>query len=276
MTCKSGLTLMKNNDTNKFVDIVNAIGEPEFCHCLLASFQHFIEFDSASAIHYRKDHVPELLYADLTPSEQTIFHARFLHGAYVASPAYQAYMQHAESGIYPWHTLMPEGFKDSQMYETYYRPSRIEDLLYLFVDCGELGYVQMSMGRYAPNPVFQEADIEEVNAVSDTIIGLFKKHMEMSQLKHTQQAQPLSSLVLDRVNALLDNFEPELLTKREQQIAKLVIMGHSSQSAADILCISPGTERVHRAKLYAKMNLRSNSELFSYFLEKLTQAGDEN
>ena len=139
---------MKNNDTNKFVDIVNAIGEPEFCHCLLAYFQHFIEFDSASAIHYRKDHVPELLYADLTPSEQTIFHARFLHGAYVASPAYQAYMQHAESGIYPWHTLMPEGFKDSQMYETYYRPSRIEDLLYLFVDCGELGYVQMSMGRY--------------------------------------------------------------------------------------------------------------------------------
>ena len=86
---------MKNNDTNKFVDIVNAIGEPEFCHCLLAYFQHFIEFDSASAIHYRKDHVPELLYADLTPSEQTIFHARFLHGAYVASPAYQAYMQHA-------------------------------------------------------------------------------------------------------------------------------------------------------------------------------------
>ena len=56
---------MKNNDTNKFVDIVNAIGEPEFCHCLLAYFQHFIEFDSASAIHYRKDHVPELLYADL-------------------------------------------------------------------------------------------------------------------------------------------------------------------------------------------------------------------
>lgn len=265
---------MKNNDSNKFVDIINAIGELAFCRCLLTYFQGFIEFDSASAIHYRKDHVPELLYADLTSSEQTIFNARFLHGAYVASPAYQAYMQNAKSGVYPWHSLMPKGFKESQMYETYYRPSCIEDLLYLFVDCGELGYVQMSMGRYAPSPLFQPADIEGINAVSDILIGLFKKHMEMSDLKQTLRAQPLSSLVLDRVNALLDNFEPDLLTKREQQIAKLVIMGHSSQSAADILCISPGTERVHRAKLYAKMNLRSNSELFSYFLDKLTRESD--
>ncbi|WP_339348791.1 helix-turn-helix transcriptional regulator [uncultured Alteromonas sp.] len=265
---------MKNNDINRFVDIVNAIGEPEFCQCLLAYLQNFIEFDSASAIHYRKDHVPELLYADLTPSEQNIFHARFLHGAYVASPAYQAYMHHAESGVYPWHTLMPEGFKDSQMYETYYRPSCIEDLLYLFVDCGQLGYVQLSVGRSAPNPLFESADIEVFKAVSDILIGLLKKHLEMSEFKHIQQAQPLSSLVLDRVNMLLDNFEPDLLTKREQQIAKLVIMGHSSQSAADILCISPGTERVHRAKLYAKMSLRSNSELFSYFLDKLTQESD--
>jgi DNA-binding CsgD family transcriptional regulator len=93
----------------------------------------------------------------------------------------------------------------------------------------------------------------------------------LQQEKEEKAPLPLSSIVSERVNYLLDNFESEVLTNRERQIAKLVITGHSSQSAADSLNISPGTERVHRAKLYAKLKLRSNSELFSYFLDQLTR-----
>lgn len=38
MICKFGFILMKNNDINKFVDIVNVIGELEFCYCLFVYF----------------------------------------------------------------------------------------------------------------------------------------------------------------------------------------------------------------------------------------------
>ena len=76
--------------------------------------------------------------------------------------------------------------------------------------------------------------------------------------------------VTQRVKEVLNGFGENILTDRERDIARLIISGYSSQAAADKLNISPGTERVHRAKVYAKLNLRSNSELFSLFLSQLT------
>ncbi|MBU2979905.1 LuxR C-terminal-related transcriptional regulator [Alteromonas sp. C1M14] len=253
--------------------LIMAIGEPNFYEALLVYLATVINFDSASAILYKKGNAPELLFANFTETEQAIFCARFLDGAYVISPAYQGFVNGYPDGLYPWSKLMPPGFKQSQMYDAYYRPSCIEDLLYFFVDTGATGYMQFSLGRHSPSKVFEQHEIQQVQGVEGLVIGLIAKHIEMAVLRQTLHPQPLSRLVSDRVNHLLENFEAERLTSRERQIAKLIIMGYSSQSAADKLCISPGTERVHRAKLYAKLNLRSNSELFSYFLNLLTQAG---
>ncbi|MEG3765239.1 helix-turn-helix transcriptional regulator [Alteromonas sp. 14N.309.X.WAT.G.H12] len=260
-------------DADGISALVMAIGESDFYPVLLAYLATLINFDSASAIIYKQGSAPELLFANFTEIEQAIFCARFLDGAYVVSPAYQGFVNGYPDGMYPWSTLMPPGFKQSQMYAAYYRPSCIEDLLYFFVDTGETGYLQFSLGRHSPSKVFQEDELHQAQQVAGFVIGLIRKHTEIAVLRQTLHPQPLSRMVSDRVNHLLEHFEAERLTSRERQIAKLIIMGHSSQSAADKLCISPGTERVHRAKLYAKLNLRSNSELFSYFLNLLTQAG---
>lgn len=261
-----------SQDADVISALVMAIGETNFYDALLAYLATVVNFDSASAILYKQGNAPKLLFANFTETEQAIFCARFLDGAYVVSPAYQGFVNGYPDGLYPWSKLMPPGFKQSQMYDAYYRPSCIEDLLYFFVDTGATGYMQFSLGRHSPSEVFQQQDIRQVQGVEGFVIGLIAKHIEMAVLRQTLDPQPLSRLVSDRVNHLLEHFEAHRLTSRERQIAKLIIMGHSSQSAADKLCISPGTERVHRAKLYAKLNLRSNSELFSYFLTKLTEA----
>ncbi|MFT2092001.1 response regulator transcription factor [Paraglaciecola sp. 2405UD69-4] len=262
------------NSTHEFLNIevqtrlVDTLGNKHFFRELVDSLKTVLPFDSSSAICYNKQKAPELLFSNLLEHEDKIFFARFLDGAYVASPAYQGFVNNLADGIYPWIRLMPEGFKSSDMYSTYYRVSCIEDLVYVFVNCNDLGFIQFCIGRHEPSSAFSESELAALESVSPLIIGLIRKHWEYAA-KQGQDVTPLSSIVSERVNYLLNNFESDLLTARERQIAKLVITGHSSQSAADNLHISPGTERVHRAKLYSKLKLRSNSELFSYFLNQL-------
>jgi DNA-binding CsgD family transcriptional regulator len=268
--------LMLSNNSIDHIALIDALGIDNFFSVLVKLFESQLSIDSSSVICYNKNKPPELLFSDLLEHEENIFFASFLDGAYVASPAYQGVMNNYSDGMYAWSDLMPKGFMSSQMYASYYQPSSIEDLVYFFINNGDLGFIQFCLGRHSPNPKFKDSELALLETMGGFVSSLIRKHMDFilkqeKEEKKEKASLPLSSLVSERVNYLLDNFESEVLTSRERQIAKLVITGHSSQSAADSLNISPGTERVHRAKLYAKLKLRSNSELFSCFLDQLTR-----
>ena len=255
---------------NEYSLLINQLGTSLFFKTLTDWLSTKVDIQSSSAIFYNVNSTPKLLFSQLQADEERLFHARFLDGAYVASPAYQGFINDYPDDMYPWSTLMPKGFRESQMYDAYYRASDIEDLVYFFINNGKQGHIQFCLGRHKPNNSFSINDLDIFKTLSQLIISLIRKHY---QVIADSPLEPLSTYVSDRVDYLLNNFESEHLTAREREIAKLVITGHSSQSAADVLGISPGTERVHRAKLYAKLKLRSNSELFSMFLNRLTSTG---
>jgi DNA-binding CsgD family transcriptional regulator len=62
------------------------------------------------------------------------------------------------------------------------------------------------------------------------------------------------------------------LTEREGEIAGLLLRGHSAKSIARDLRISPGTVRNHMKRIYAKLGVSSQSELFAAFLDALAQS----
>ena len=68
----------------------------------------------------------------------------------------------------------------------------------------------------------------------------------------------------------LGNFGAGILTVREREIAAFTLKGQSAESAGQILGISPGTVRIHRRNIYAKLQINSQGELFSRFLRTLT------
>ncbi|MDC8831922.1 helix-turn-helix transcriptional regulator [Alteromonas gilva] len=230
----------------------------------------FLAVDSVSVIAYAQDRPPTLLFEALTERERTLFFARFMDGTYVASPSYRGVIDNAPPGVYLWSALMPDNFRQSALYKSYYQPSQIEDLAYVFCVPAPGVHIQLGLGRHAPNPAFSSGDLASLYALETLILELVNKHYHLSGRHVAPDAVALSRHVNQRVKEVLDNFGEGVLTEREKDIAKLIISGYSSQAAADKLCISPGTERVHRAKVYAKLNLRSNSELFSLFLRHLT------
>jgi DNA-binding CsgD family transcriptional regulator len=53
----------------------------------------------------------------------------------------------------------------------------------------------------------------------------------------------------------------------------LVLAGHPPAGVAARLAISPGTVRIHRQRIYAKLDITSEREIFLQFIDFM--AGDE-
>ena len=77
------------------------------------------------------------------------------------------------------------------------------------------------------------------------------------QQRHAERhPQPASHAELKQQ---LLNYGQDKLTAREQDVMQLLIRGYSSKEAAQVLSISPETERVHRKNIYAKLVITSYS-----------------
>jgi DNA-binding CsgD family transcriptional regulator len=74
------------------------------------------------------------------------------------------------------------------------------------------------------------------------------------------------SLIEKTVGELFSN----RITRRESQVIAQVLEGYSSEAIAKSLGIAPGTVRIHRRNIYAKLNISSQQQLFSIFFKKIT------
>jgi DNA-binding NarL/FixJ family response regulator len=84
----------------------------------------------------------------------------------------------------------------------------------------------------------------------------------------------ISPLVADQVTDLLvqksrgADLDQAPLSPREREVLKLVAEGRSSKEIAELLFISTMTVQNHRANIKRKLNLRRNTDLIKYALEK--------
>ena len=74
------------------------------------------------------------------------------------------------------------------------------------------------------------------------------------------------------VAALMAQFGTSRLSEREAEVARLILLGHSSKGIARMLGNSPETVKVFRKRIHTKLGLASSAELFSLFLAALCAA----
>jgi DNA-binding NarL/FixJ family response regulator len=59
----------------------------------------------------------------------------------------------------------------------------------------------------------------------------------------------------------------EILSRREQQIVKLITEGFSSREIAETLSVSPRTVEAHRANIYRKLGMHNLADLIKYAIK---------
>ncbi|MNN62735.1 Transcriptional regulatory protein UhpA [compost metagenome] len=89
---------------------------------------------------------------------------------------------------------------------------------------------------------------------------------------YRQQGPDVPPSLDDKVDKVFEQFGRGVLTRREGEVVRLLLEGHSNISVSQRLGISPGTVRVHRQNLYEKLGIGSQSELLALFIRELRTA----
>lgn len=74
------------------------------------------------------------------------------------------------------------------------------------------------------------------------------------------------------VTAAMAHFGTSRLSEREAEVARLILLGHSSKVIARMLGNSPETVKVFRKRIHTKLGLATSAELFTLFLAALCAA----
>jgi DNA-binding CsgD family transcriptional regulator len=247
--------------------MVATIGQPE-CPALLAQFLRKVaDFDFLVIFGYRGSARPQDLYDDFPASKRRVFVTDYQEGPYLLDPFFLASREPVKAGLYRMRDLAPDRFYQGEYFRSYYVQTGLAEEAGFFVDLPDSAMVVVSMMRAErPFGTREFRALEEVRPLVETIVR--RNWPTLGDLAAAgQDGQPLQ----DRVAQSFQSFGGGLLTAREREIAEFTLKGHSAEAIGRIFGISPGTVRIHRRNIYAKLRISSQGELFSTFIQTLTR-----
>ncbi|KQV40439.1 hypothetical protein ASD36_16830 [Rhizobium sp. Root1334] len=93
---------------------------------------------------------------------------------------------------------------------------------------------------------------------------LWGRNLKVITFEHSQSvATPLD------IEKAISEFEPVVWTPREREMVRLILWGNSNEKISEVLDIGVGTIRNHRKRIYDKLYISAERELFAMFLNSL-------
>lgn len=264
----------------KLGDAVSDLGNERFPQGLVNAIACVVPFKYAFLFLYRPKAGPVNLFSNIRTDRAKRGIKRFVEATYVLNPVYNAFLGGVTSGVHRITHLAPDAYRSSEVYrslnarilqdeELGYRtpgwPEGQEELSLLFWSShGEMLELSLSRPR---SDGFSEPCEERLQAIFPLVERLLLIHL--TKIKATTDQDFAKVPALDQ---LLRDFGAGKLTKRERQVAQLVLKGHSGEAIALSLGVSLPTVKSHRRNLYSKLNISTQQELFSLFLRLIPQS----
>jgi DNA-binding CsgD family transcriptional regulator len=247
--------------------VAEAIGTDQFAPRLIDALQQVLPFDWWMVMVYHPKSNPEMLHENFTGSWRERGLTTYVDAFFVLDPFYimSRSLDHPE--VCRLGDIAPDGFLESEYHRAHYAAGRIGD---------EVGYLwplepgvalAVSLERSQNGAAFSTDDVRRLEAVQPLLYALARKHWGASQVRPT----PSAPLEIGRlVQEAASEFGRDVLTPRECEVVKLVLRGYSTKSVSQSLGISPGTVKVHRENIYAKLGVSSQAELFNLFIASVS------
>jgi len=243
---------------------IEHLGSPRFFKQLILLLHHWLPFDNALAIHYPSNAAPRALEEyDALPHSGPAAMLIYLDGLYLLDPFFQACREGIASGLYRLEEVAPDHFRQSEYYLNYFHDNVLEDELQFIVQLGAEGTLSLSLGMRQP---FSTAQVGRLHTLAPWVLALMRQHWH-AQAPRAVAPEPRE--LSHHIRDAMSQFGAGVLSEREVEIARLILRGFSSKAMAERLHISPETIKVHRRHLYAKLDIASQPELFSLFIQAL-------
>ena len=183
-------------------------------------------------------------------------------GAYLLDPFYRAAIDEKAEGAFSFNSVSPEGFEDSEYYRLFYKKQGFSDEACMLFQFGDDSIIIISLVRHTNEEPFTANNIKQLN----TVFPLIKSALTEWRKYLSQPETPNLEYQLD--NALA-KFGSSILTPREGEILHLILHGYSIKYIAEKLENSAETIKHHRKRIYSKLDVSSQSELFYLFIASL-------
>jgi len=255
-----------NEWQQSLASLVNSVGESHFCRLLADACQEITGYESTVISQFTAHSMPAYVYDNLSP-ELSAFYHRNLSAEYLLDPFYTLFENRAPGGVYRLHEIAPDNFFKSPVYKKYYEPSHLSDETSVFTKLSEDRYLLLDMGNRI-KPRVSQFKIRQLKAFFPVIESLCLKHEQIIGERHNEsEGNVMMGAPLDRA---FQNFGKDHLSNRESEVIQLILKGHSNKSIARLLEISVDTVKVYNKRFHLKLNISSQAELFSLFLESIS------
>jgi DNA-binding CsgD family transcriptional regulator len=243
--------------------MTGAIGSADWFDAVLDLLGRVCAIDSGGAMVFHRQQRPRRILHRFNPQERSLPEDAFLSGPYVLDPNYQLFLQGCPSGVYWLRDIAPDDFYESEYYRVFYSQIGLSDSIDLLWRINDDSALNIFIERSIRHSKFQAADLYAIQLMLPLILSTAAKHHELTAAPSQRDSDNLTHR---KVQSTIENFASSLLTRRERQVLFYMISGYSSALTAERLKTSEGTIKIHRKNIHRKLDIGSQAELFSLFI----------
>ena len=258
--------------SKQLATVISELTSDDFFPTLISELTNSIPIDYPQVWLYRRDITPKALYFKISETQKTAQIDTYIEGSYELDPFYLAAINNQQTeGFYRLTELSERGFQQSDYYRSYYAQCDTADEIAFLIDLDSGASISISLMRKHSSPRFSEQELEFFRAIEPTIRALCVQHAKVTNIaQRTVDSSFVAPGFEKSINQAFDLFGRSLLTGREKDVLGLTLQGCSTDVAAEKLNISIETLRRHRKNIYKKLDVNSQAELFSLFINSLS------
>lgn len=252
--------------------VVDQLGKEDFFPRLIAMLASYLHVDHPQIWLFRRDLAPTAIYHEIQGrKEVNVQIDHYIEGGYLLDPFYLSAVNHQKSpGCYRITEIGNQQLKQSDYYRSYYAHLDTSDEIAYITELDDDATLHISLMRDMKTAHFSERELDFLRDIEPAIRSLSQVHARLVNLTDIEGEKIDATGVNKSVHRAFDLFGRSLLTGREKDVLGLMLQGNNTNRSAEKLGISPETLRRHRKNMYQKLDVSSQTELFSLFLNSLS------
>lgn len=257
-----------NRDLSK---AIAELGSERFFPAMLRAICRQVKVDYPQVWLYHTELPPQCIYDEIPEYARRSQIDLYLDGPYREDPFYQVSMSQPRGRFYRISDLLEGSLEESAYYREYYRETGTIDEVNFLSRLQNGNVINISLMRKNGRGRFSQAEFNLLRALSAPISELLRSHSQLADFNQRYLLGP-------DINGIIDHafraFGSSLLSPREKGVLELMLRGYSSQASAEKLGIAIETLRRHRKSIYRKLDVNSQTDLFSLFIACLPFLGE--
>jgi DNA-binding CsgD family transcriptional regulator len=246
----------------RVAQVADRIGKPEFYPALLAALAAHLKADLPMMMRYSAENAPEyVIHAGLQPEHMELYR----RGLYRVDPIYRLCRNERGQGVTDLTEISTAEELSGDYFKIFLRLTGMADdlaILFPVEDQASVGLVFERRTR------FLRGEIAEMRMLFPLMDSLHRLHQNLSGPAGRSRRQDPGLPPIDYRKAV-DAYLRAELTPRERDIVGLILLGYPTAKIAGRLKLSVNTIKNHKKRMYNKLDITTERELFLGFVNFL-------